>query len=171
MVCLPRVLGIPGRLRLLGRRVDAAVRTAESMLHDTLAATGAAGQFERIYGRAVAAGHVGLIASFLAGGFLAGRVGLAIPLALSVAGPWLAAVAIAAGVTDPPRGAASPARSETFRETLRAGLREFRSSVRLLRVIGMTASPPSQAGKIGRSLQSVSSPADSDSCRSSIMSA
>ena len=43
--------------------------------------------------------------------------------------------------------------------------------VRLLRVIGMTASPPSQAGKIGRSLQSVSSPADSDSCRSSIMSA
>ena len=56
--------------------------TAESMLHDTLSEAGAPEQFERIYGRAAAAGHFGLVASFLAGGFLAGRVGFEIPLAL-----------------------------------------------------------------------------------------
>ena len=114
--------------------------TAESVLHDTLSVAGASEQFERIYGRAAAAGHFGLVASFLAGGFLAGRVGFGIPLGLSVAGPWLAAVAIAAGVNDPPRGTASPEHGETYLETLRAGLREARSSVRLLHVIGMTAS-------------------------------
>ncbi|MCY4634826.1 MAG: MFS transporter [Acidobacteria bacterium] len=113
--------------------------TAESVLHDTLSAAGAPEQFEQIYGRAAAAGHVGLVASFLAGGLLAGRVGFGIPLALSVVGPWLAAIAIAAGVADPPRGGSARARNEAFRETLRAGLREARSSVRLLHVIGMTA--------------------------------
>lgn len=114
--------------------------TAESVLHDTLSAVDAPEHFERIYGRAAAAGHFGLVASFLAGGLLAGRVGFGIPLALSVAGPWLAAVAIAAGVNDPPRGTASPGHSESYLETLRAGLREARSSARLLHVIGMTAS-------------------------------
>ena len=113
--------------------------TAESVLHDTLSEAGVREQFERIYGRAAAAGHFGLVASFLAGGFLAGRVGFGIPLALSVAGPWLAAVAIAAGVKDPPRGTDSPGH-ETYLETLRAGLGEARSSARLLQVIGMTAS-------------------------------
>ncbi len=114
--------------------------TAESVLHDTLSAVGASEQFERIYGRAAAAGHLGLVASFLTGGLLAGRVGFGIPLALSVAGPWLAAVAIAAGVDDPPRGTTSRAHGETYLETLRAGLREARSSARLLHVIGITAS-------------------------------
>lgn len=114
--------------------------TAESVLHDTLTAAGAPEQFERIYGRAAAAGHLGLVASFLAGGFLAGRVGFGIPLALSVAGPWLAAVAVAAGVDDPPRGATSPGHRESYLETLHAGLREARSSARLLHLIGMTAS-------------------------------
>ena len=109
------------------------------MLHDTLSGAGAPEQFERIYGRAAAAGHFGLVASFLAGGFLAGRVGFEIPLAL-VAGPWLAAVAIAAGVDDPPRGTTSAGHGEIYLETLRAGLWEVRSSVRLLHVIGMTAS-------------------------------
>ena len=113
--------------------------TAESVLHDTLSAAGASSEFEQVYGRAVAAGHVGLIASFLAGGFLAGRVGFGIPLALSVAGPWLAAGVIAMGVADPPRGA-PPGGDETYLQTLRAGLREARSSVRLLHIIGMTAS-------------------------------
>ena len=57
-----------------------------------------------------------------------------------MAGPWLAAVAIAAGVDDPRRGTTSPGHGETYLETLRAGLWEARSSVRLLHVIGMTAS-------------------------------
>lgn len=113
--------------------------TEESMLHDSLLEIDRLDQFERVYGRAVAAGHAGVVASFAVGGLLAGAKGFGLPLALSIAGPWLGAVVVAKAMSDPPRCSFGPAVPSRYRDTVRAGLAEVRSSSVLLHVVGIGA--------------------------------
>ena len=112
----------------------------ESMLHDQLLAMGRRDQFEKVYGRAVASGQVGAFVSFVIGGFLAARTGFALPLGLSVAGPWLGAVLVATAMSDPPRSLSRMARPERYVEVVRAGLGEARSSSVLLQIVAVSAS-------------------------------
>ena len=109
------------------------------MLHDSLLEIDRLDQFERVYGRAVAAGHAGVVASFAVGGLLAGAKGFGLPLALSVAGPWLGAVVVAKAMSDPPRCSFGPAVPRRYLDTVRAGLAEVRSSSVLLHVVGIGA--------------------------------
>ena len=113
--------------------------TEESMLHDALLKMERRDQFEKVYGRAVAAGHVGVITSFVVGGFLAERVGFGLPLGLSVAGPWLSAVVVAKTMSDPQRSAARSDHASRYVDTVRAGLHEVRSSRSLLQIVSISA--------------------------------
>ena len=114
--------------------------TEESMLHDQLLAVGCRDQFEKVYGRAVASGQVGVFVAFVVGGFLAERTGFALPLGLSVAGPWLGAVLVATAMFDPPRSPSRMARPVRYLEVVRTGLVEARSSSVLLQIVAVSAS-------------------------------
>ena len=110
------------------------------MLHDSLLKIDRLDQFERVYGRAVAAGHAGVVASFAVGGLLAGAKGFGLPLALSIAGPWLGAVVVGKGQC-PIRHGVRSALLSPVATAIRcgAGLAEVRSSSVLLHVVGIGA--------------------------------
>ena len=114
--------------------------TEEALLHDTLHKLGVPERFEQIHGRGAAAGSLGTMVAFLGGGLLAEHSGFALPLALSVLGPWVAAAIAWLGLTDVPRTGAAPEEHEAYLDTLRAGVREAVGRPLVFRVVLMTAS-------------------------------
>ena len=114
--------------------------TEEALLHDTLHKLGVPERFEQIHGRGAAAGSLGTMIAFLGGGYLAEHSGFALPLALSVLGPWVAAAIAWLGLSDVPRTGAPPEEHEAYLDTLRAGVREAVGRPLVFRVVLMTAS-------------------------------
>lgn len=114
--------------------------TEEALLHDTLHKLGVPERFEQIHGRGAAAGSLGTVVAFLGGGYLAEHSGFALPLALSVLGPWVAAAIAWLGLNDVPRTGTPPEEHETYFDTLRAGAREAVGRPLVFRVVLMTAS-------------------------------
>jgi len=110
--------------------------TSESFLYDTLKARREEFAFARIYGRGMVASSLGIAAALAGGGYLAER-GFTLPLLLSIAAPWAAALVVALGFVEPPRSGA--AQHESFRRTLVAGIDEARRSGVVLRIIAISA--------------------------------
>ena len=114
--------------------------TEEALLHDTLHKLGVPERFEQIHGRGAAAGSLGTTVAFLGGGYLAEQSGFALPLALSVLGPWTAAAIAWLGLNDVPRTGAPPEEHPAYVDTMRAGVREAVGRPLVFRVVLMTAS-------------------------------
>ena len=119
--------------------------TREALLHDTLAGFGASNQFVKLYGRGFAAQSMGVASALLLGGFLA-ESGYELPLLLSAAAPWTAAIVIAAAVKEPARTIAAGSELAadptplSYKQALTAGFAEARGNPALLTIIAMFAS-------------------------------
>lgn len=97
---------------------------SEALLYDTLREEDATAQFSRIYGRAEASANLGVALALLIGGFVA-EGGYPLPLILSAAAPWIAAMVLLVGIREPSRRT-DALRSRTFVGTLRDAVSELR---------------------------------------------
>ena len=118
--------------------------TEESLLHDTLANHGELERFEQIYGRGTAAGSAGTVVAFLAGGYLADRVGFELPLQLSIIAPLVASLVFILLARETPRTGESLDGDDddppgTYFETMALGFREVRGTAIVLRIVAMAA--------------------------------
>ena len=106
--------------------------TTESLLHDILQPHKRGSEFEKMYGRGVAARNAGVAVALALGGWAAVS-GYSLPLILSCCAPFVAALIVVLGISEPPRsgGPVQP----NYRKTLVAGLNEVRGNIHLIRIL------------------------------------
>jgi MFS family permease len=132
----PEFFGYLTGFVLWGAGTSLASGTAESFLFDTLNERRDGVSFARIYGRGMAASSLGIATALAAGGYLA-ESGYTLPLALSIAAPWSAALVVAVFLVEPPRTGRT-VRTD-FRGTLTDGWSEVRGSRTILLIVAMFA--------------------------------
>jgi len=110
--------------------------TSESFLFDTLAERRDGASFARIYGRGMAASSLGIATALAGGGYLA-ESGYTLPLALSIAAPWCAALVVATLFVEPPRS--RQAARTHFWGTLSEGWAEVRRHGTIRFIVAMFA--------------------------------
>ncbi|MDA0365096.1 MAG: MFS transporter, partial [Chloroflexi bacterium] len=118
--------------------------SASAFLYDSLAAVGRAAEYVRHQGRLSAIGRGGFLVGGIVGGLIAGATTMQLVILVGVV-PYLAAIALALRMTDPPRAreearADGSAATHSYRDTLATAVGVLRRDAAIRWIIVVTVS-------------------------------